>query len=82
MTPDQKTAVLVPLADMTKLARLGKAMLRAQRAYFDARRATPHVPASTKLRDALAAEKAFDAACDDALCRERVPLPGMGGDTG
>ncbi len=71
------TVALVPLKELTDLARLGLAMMRAQRAYFDKRKATPHVPATSELHAAQRAEKTFKAAAETALNRERTSLPGM-----
>lgn len=74
------TVKLVPLGELTALARLGIAMRKAQRAYFTKRKEMPHVSADTEWREARNAERRFDDACTDALARERQQLPGMGGE--
>lgn len=79
-TPDTfETVHLVELSALTDLARLGQKMRRAQKAYFDARRAQPHIAAEAELVAARTAEVAFDRAAAAALKRERACLPGMEG---
>jgi hypothetical protein len=73
-TPTQAT---VPLADHLALARLGAEMLRAQRAYFRAVKHTPHAKPVVEWQAVRRAERAFKAAVEDALARDRRPLPGM-----
>ncbi|VTR95253.1 unnamed protein product [Gemmata massiliana] len=80
-TPEEElpeTVVLVPLRELTDLARLGLRMRRAQKNFFQRRKEQPHIPANTELRLARDAEDAFDQAARDALNREQGTLPGMG----
>jgi hypothetical protein len=72
----QLAVTVVPLTDLTDLARLGAAMRRAQFAYFDARRKQPHVRQHALEKAARDAGRRFDAAVRDALNRERASLPG------
>jgi hypothetical protein len=65
-------------AELVKLAQLGHAMRKAQRAYFDARKRQPHVKPVAELNASRDLERRFDAAVRDALTRERVELPGFG----
>lgn len=79
-TPDTfETVRLVELSALTDLARLGAAMRRAQKAYFDAAKKRPHTPPKEELLAAKAAEVRFDRAVAAALQRERACLPGMEG---
>ena len=80
--PNDNTVAMVPLRELTDLARIGLAMLGAQRLYFEKRKATPHVPATSELRAAQLLEKRFRAAAESSLNRERVSLPGMGEEGG
>lgn len=74
-----KTVHLVPLSVLTDLARLGLAMRRAQRDFFEARKKNPGVRSDVEFREAKDAERRFDTAVRDALARERVSLPGLEG---
>lgn len=82
MTPDKQPRDLVPLQQLTDLARLGLAMRRAQNAYFEAKRKRPGLTPDAEWRHARDAEKRFDRAIRDSLTREQVPLPGMEGGEG
>ncbi|HEX4614244.1 MAG TPA: hypothetical protein VH092_39115 [Urbifossiella sp.] len=73
-----ETVHLVELAELLTLAKMGYAMRKAQRAYFDARKANQHVNATDRFLAARTAEVQFDRAVARALERERVGLPGMG----
>lgn len=77
MTPNTNAIALVPLRELTDLARLGLGMRKAQRAYFKKRRERPHASADVEYRLARDAELKFDAAVRDALNRERQTIPGM-----
>lgn len=82
MIPDPamtETVHLVELSALTDLARLGRAMRRAQQAYSDALRLRPHSGCPDELVAARAAEVKFDRACAVAMARERACLPGMEG---
>ena len=68
--PTGKTVKLVPLAELTALARLVQAMRRAQAAYFRNR-------TDADLRAARDAERRCDAAASAALEREKQIIPGM-----
>lgn len=81
--PDEDTVALVPLSELVALARLGLAMRKAQRDYFDRKRSQPHMPVTGDVWRAVRdLEKRFDAVALDALNRERQCLPGMGGAEG
>lgn len=71
------TVRLVPLSDLVELARLVVAMRKAQQAFFDKRKATPHVPADAEWRAARDLERRVDSAAADALARSRQTLPGF-----
>lgn len=73
------TAVFVPLADVLKLAQLGKDMRRAQQRYFAARKAAPTGDHREQLSAARDLERRFDRECAELIARERVCLPGMEG---
>lgn len=79
MSEHQDTVRLVELSALTDLARLGLRMRKAQRAYFEARKARPHSAAADELAAAKATEGDFDRAVAAALRRERACLPGMEG---
>lgn len=73
-----KTERLIPLKDLLDLARLGQAMRKAQRRYFDGRKnGATHKQLNDFLRWAFDAERRFDEASARAMEREKVPLPGM-----
>jgi hypothetical protein len=76
MTPE-KTVRMVLLSELTDLARLGAAMRRAQRDFFERKRQQPHVAHTPEFEAVRSLERRFDAACREALAREQVPLPGM-----
>lgn len=72
------TVALVPLAELLDLARLGKEMRRAQRAFFEQRKQNPHTPATAALAAARDGERRFDAAIAKVLAREKRPsMPGL-----
>lgn len=80
INPDPSPTVeLVPLSVATDLASAALAMLKQQRAYFDARRAMPHVNHVEQLRQCQDAERRVEHLARDALSRERVELPGFTG---
>lgn len=64
-----------PLAELLNVVRVGVAMRKAQRAYFEKKTAA-------ELSAARDAERRFDAAAKDALAREQLKLPGMDGEGG
>lgn len=67
------------LAGLTALARLGAAMRKAQRRYFEQKKLFPGVSPTAEYRAARDLERRFDAAVEDALNRDRQQLPGMEG---
>lgn len=76
------TTATVPLRDYLQLATLGAVMLKAQRAYFDAKKSAPHVTPQSEWQAVRRAERIFRAAVEDALARDRRALPGLeGGDS-
>jgi hypothetical protein len=78
VTPDAKTARLVPLADLVALARLGERMRKAQNRFFKQRREQPQMSDDTLLREARAVEREFDAAVAAAIARDKQPaLPDL-----
>ncbi len=68
--------------ELPDLARAVLAMRKAQRAYFAARKAQPHVTHTAELNTARDLEARVDQLVADALARERVDLPGFGADEG
>ncbi|MBY0395549.1 MAG: hypothetical protein K2X91_03645 [Thermoleophilia bacterium] len=72
---DDRTVAMVELRELTDLARLVRAMRRAQAAYFEARRGGRS--ADAEFRAARQYEGKVDAAVKRALAREVQSLPGM-----
>jgi hypothetical protein len=78
----ERAAAPSPVGELVALARLVASMRRAQRSYFERRKAMPHVSHAAELRLAQKAEDACEAAVRDALARHQQTLPGMGSGEG